>query len=1133
MKPRHILLLLFLAFTVTSAQELPETFDLRNVNGQNYVSSVKAQSGGTCWTHGTMASVESNLMVTGVWLDHGESGEPNLAEYHLDWWNGFNKFYNGDIIPPDSTELQVHQGGDYLVSTAYFSRGDGAVRDIDGQSYYDPPEFASDSYHYYYIRDVEWYDIGENLERIILLKRKIMEYGAVATVILAGITASDYTHYQPPEDERPPNHSVTIIGWDDKKETPAPLPGAWLVKNSWGSTWGEDGYFWISYYDKHVGHYPEMGAVSFHNVEPMQYDHVYFHDYHGWRNTKTDCEAVVNAFDAVASVGGSESMEAVSFYTAADNVDYTLKIYGGVSEGELTDELHSQIGFIEFTGFHTIDLTQPVELKEGDRFYVYLQLSDGGYAYDQTSEVPLLLSAKYNNLVRSKASRGESFYREGGEWLDLIDLDTTANFCIKALSKLDYDADGINDILDNCPEENNPGQADRDGDFIGDLCDECPDDPFNDIDGDGICGDGDNCPEYANPFQADNDGDGIGDDCDNCPSLYNPGQEDSDGDLDGDACDLCPNDPLNDIDADGFCGDVDNCPDEYNPEQSDVNDNGIGDVCEPHHVVYTDPEANMNDVKKDSQFLFAFDNVIDDDALMNTTASIAGHSSGLHGGLRQFDMGQREIFIEPDNSFNAGELVEVTIATDLGVIRSSYSYQFRIACALSSGRFDPPYDQYKVGDGPLGIDAGDFNGDGLIDLATANYYDDNITVYFNDGAGGFAGKADYPTGNGAIDVMAFDLDNDFDLDLVAANQAANNVTVLRNDGSGIFTNTGDYTVKNMPTGVFVSDVDGDGFADILTADISSDLGYVTVLINDRAGQFGERSDFLLSSKSAGVVTGDFDNDGDFDMASADLNSNSISVFKNNRRGGFSARNNYPAGNYPYNISCGDIDRDFDLDLVATNQIGNTVTVLFNDGFAGFDSAATYNTPQSPSGVELGDIDGDNDLDIVTVNRTAGSVSIFYNNGEGLFGISSDYDIGGSPYALAIADFNGDDILDIAAADRDNSNIIILYQRVSTDLAEFEDILPTEYKLDQNYPNPFNPETEINFALPRSEQTSLEIYNILGQKVITLIDEHLPAGIHSVRWNGLDLNGNPVSSGVYFYRFESGEFNGSRKMILLK
>ncbi len=114
----------------------------------------------------------------------------------------------------------------------------------------------------------------------------------------------------------------------------------------------------------------------------------------------------------------------------------------------------------------------------------------------------------------------------------------------------DEDGDGVRDLVDNCPGDENADQADLDRDGSGDACD--PDD----------------------------DGDAIDDTVDNCPRVENPGQEDGDGDGVGDACDACPLDPENDADDDGVCGDVDNCPADANADQADTDGDGVGDACD-------------------------------------------------------------------------------------------------------------------------------------------------------------------------------------------------------------------------------------------------------------------------------------------------------------------------------------------------------------------------------------------------------------------------------------------------------------------------------------------------------------------------------------------------------------------------
>ncbi|NMB81262.1 MAG: T9SS type A sorting domain-containing protein, partial [Ignavibacteria bacterium] len=95
-------------------------------------------------------------------------------------------------------------------------------------------------------------------------------------------------------------------------------------------------------------------------------------------------------------------------------------------------------------------------------------------------------------------------------------------------------------------------------------------------------------------------------------------------------------------------------------------------------------------------------------------------------------------------------------------------------------------------------------------------------------------------------------------------------------------------------------------------------------------------------------------------------------------------------------------------------------------------------------------------------------------------------------------------------------------------------MPTEFSLEQNYPNPFNPTTNIRFSLPKSAVVSLIIYNALGQKVATLIEgKEYNAGNYNFTWNGKDISGRSLSSGIYFYQLNTNDFSVTKKMMLLK
>jgi hypothetical protein len=198
----------------------------------------------------------------------------------------------------------------------------------------------------------------------------------------------------------------------------------------------------------------------------------------------------------------------------------------------------------------------------------------------------------------------------------------------------------------------------------------------------------------------------------------------------------------------------------------------------------------------------------------------------------------------------------------------------------------------------------------------------------------------------------------------------------------------------------------------------------------------------------------------------------------------------------------------------------------------------------------GDVNNDGYPDMIAgypdPSSSAGHVMI-YLGGPGADGVWDlrirnididrfQYDFG--KYVTGIGDFNGDGIDDFAF-----SAINSLYQGQvfifsgwdgGTEVEyEYTPGLPAGYSLSQNYPNPFNLSTTIEFSLPRRSDVKLAIYNVLGERIRTLISESLPAGSYRTQWNGTDKRGQTVASGVYLYELTAGEFSLHKKMVVVK
>jgi hypothetical protein len=177
------------------------------------------------------------------------------------------------------------------------------------------------------------------------------------------------------------------------------------------------------------------------------------------------------------------------------------------------------------------------------------------------------------------------------------------------------------------------------------------------------------------------------------------------------------------------------------------------------------------------------------------------------------------------------------------------------------------------------------------------------------------------------------------------------------------------------------------------------------------------------------------------------------------------------------------------------------------------------------------------------NNISNNVSILKNSGDGTFQTKVDYAVGIGPQFVFCADLDGDSDWDMAVVNMYGDSVSILLNNtivVGVEDEEDSDQRPERFSLSQNCPNPFNPTTALHFTVhsPQSAvhgpiPTRLIIYNVLGQKVRTLVDEPKRAGSYTVIWDGTDEQGNDVASGVYFYKLRVGDYSQTKKMVFLK
>ena len=414
---------------------LPATYDART---QGQVSSIKNQNPwGTCWIFTTMGAMESSLLSQEYYSD------VDLSEYHL-----INYNYQSVVDPLSGTagDSVKYKGSitQYMdvggaVSIAYHALANwmGAVdEDVAGYptgkvemlEHTTEKAYLQDIVHLQQMYELYKGDVGA-------VKTEIMNYGAVAAsfyyddVYFNENTAGYYNDVYDYS-----NHAILIVGWDDNysKDNFLSAPsvdGAWLVKNSWGTYFGDDGYFWLSYEDTSLQ--DDMYVLVAETSD--NYDHNYQYD-GSYMDFNIEGTSAANVFQ-IAKGDTKEVLEAVSFQMPSTNTKYSIQIYTDLDNASNPTSGIAQLdkpltGETLYQGYYTVKLPEGIELNPGQTFSVVIEIEEGTPVF--------VIEGSYvwnNTTYTSDAGENQSFldYTGNGNWMD-VGREYGGNLRIKAFT---------------------------------------------------------------------------------------------------------------------------------------------------------------------------------------------------------------------------------------------------------------------------------------------------------------------------------------------------------------------------------------------------------------------------------------------------------------------------------------------------------------------------------------------------------------------------------------------------------------------------------------------------------------------------------------------------------------------------
>ncbi len=443
------------------ADTLPSFYDLRTINDGGYLTTVKDQgNSGTCWTFATFGSVESYLLKQG-------KGSFDLSEQNLATCHGFD-------FAPD-------EGGNAYMSTAYQTRHAGPVTETE-DPYTEPDENTSCRSNLtpaIFVEQAIFFP-GSNDDAFDpnTVKQAIMNYGALHTSVYWDsdyYNKDNYTYFYTGDESV--NHGVLLVGWDDDKEVTAgnsvpDAKGAWIIRNSWDTDWGEEGYFYVSYED--------TKALSSLTCFPSAIDYssgsnAYYYDECG--NTTALGYKDETAYGLVKfTSNGAEQVTRIGTYAISSNTCIKIELYEDFDGTDLTGFLgETEEKTCAMPGFYTFDI-EDIILNSNANFYVKIYYNTPDYNY------PLPMESQIDNYSENTTiSEGKCWISNDCEsWLALgANTDYSIDLCIKAYTRnvdentliADFDADvyeGDSILKVNFTDLSNGDPTSWEWDFNGD-----------------------------------------------------------------------------------------------------------------------------------------------------------------------------------------------------------------------------------------------------------------------------------------------------------------------------------------------------------------------------------------------------------------------------------------------------------------------------------------------------------------------------------------------------------------------------------------------------------------------------------------------------------------------------------------